>query len=851
MPDPSTSPGWLARSGACLGLMLALLPGLTACGGGEAPAQPTTAAAAPGEHRQAVAPVSTDLLFGWAELQYHELFPSGPVTAPLSAGGVSYSVRHYPLTGNYIGVAVDGGVWGYGPFTQNVLTTFGPIQGFACLVSPDACQPNPPSCRTTVDSGFSGNLDALYPESTGGGDGGSAGDGDGGSAGVGGSEGKVLGARLRVIRLADGALLGEGLTDPILGLSTVKWCPQDLPVLLEMQGAPGARYFDEAINDLVPFPVTQKLRALVDRFDENVGVSALTEAAYVYAMNNVVGDSAAVAAGTRALVTEGVPLRMTSAQVRQVNGQVLGEVNRRFTDRLQQVSIKALATPIDQRSRSDALPKNRYGRMAALTGGFAKLAKGYNASASAPALTFSKQLARDLSDGVIDDYALDGAPAAASGQLTYKGTEAGANWTLGQGALSLQFGRTTTLLDGEPYIDDRFVWLEYADSCAAGWGELRIGHYYLSTIGTVTLVESRAPAGGCIWDPGTTSSSRLDFLTGVRKLAGTTVGDRLFAITLDGDVFGWGLNGCGRVGNGVVTDTITSVPVKVAGIGRVVDIVATYGANIALTADGEVYTWGANHNALLGQGDLAAEPLCNDRQFGSRPAFYVPVRVIGTPRKLAGLSNIVAISGSSSFVTAVRADGRVFQWGSVPGADGRVTQKNTPQELPAVRNPRKVSSNERMSFGIVDGGQVVTWWLQPDEIFVGEAAASVKQPKTMKDIANVVDIVSDPLGTTLALRNDGTLLVWGSWFAQPTSIASTPRRLPGAWHRGAPQRQAAAHRAPERGGQLRGGHRCRQRHLPLHSRPHRGAARLGCRAGVRRRAATVLGQAAAGRAPRG
>ena len=772
---------WRAAGCGLMGVLFALLGG---CGGEGAPVGETTTAdahvTAPTERPLAVAPVSTDLLFGWAELQYRELFPSGPLTEPLLAGGVTYAVRHYPLTGNYIGVAVDGGVWGYGPFTLNVLTSFGSISSFTCLVSPDACLPVPPTCRTTVTSGFSGDLDAVYAESTGGGDGGSGGTGDGGgdgggSAGVGGSEGKVLGARLRVIRLADGVLLGEGMTDSTRGLSTVKWCPQDLPVLLEMQGAPGARYFDEAVNDLVPFPVAQKLRALVDRFDENVGVSSLTEAAYVYAMNNIANGSAPVAAGTRALVTEGVPLRMSAAQVRQVNAKVLAEVNRRFTDRLQQVSMKALATPIDQRSGSNALPKNRYGRMAALTGGFAKLARGYNAGSAAPALSFSKQLARDFSDGVIDDYALDGAPAAASGQLTYKGTEASANWTLGQGALGLQFGKTTTLLDGEPYIDDRFVWLQYADSCATGWGETRIGHYYLSTIGTVTLVESRAPAGGCIWDPGTTSSSRLDFLSGVRKLAGSTVGDRLFAITLEGDVFGWGLNGCARVGNGVVADVITSEPVKVAGIGRVIDIVATYGTNIALTADGEVYSWGGNHNGLLGQGDLDTEPLCNDRLFGIRPPQYQPVRVIGSPRKLAGLSDIVAISGSSSFVTAVRADGKVFQWGSVPGADGRVTQKNTPQELPAVRNPRKVSSNERMSFGIVDGGQVVTWWLQPDEIFVGEPAAGVKQPKVMKDVSNVVDIVSDPLGTTLALRNDGTLLVWGSWFAQPTAIASTPR----------------------------------------------------------------------------
>jgi hypothetical protein len=146
-------------------------------------------------------------------------------------------VRLYPVTGNVTGVAADGGVWGLGPFTGQVLTSFGRIDDFTCLVAPERCPAVNPSCTTTVASGFGGDLNAVYDA---GGDG--SADGDGGSAGVGGSEGKVLGARLRVYRLSDGALLGEGTTDPVQGLATVSWCKADLPVLLQLQGAscPGA-----------------------------------------------------------------------------------------------------------------------------------------------------------------------------------------------------------------------------------------------------------------------------------------------------------------------------------------------------------------------------------------------------------------------------------------------------------------------------------------------------------------------------------------------------------------------------------------------------------------------------------
>ena len=781
-----------------LGLALLLLA-LSACNGESDPSATAAgragpaAADTPAPQRQALAdaaPITIDALFDWAEQAYAPLFPQHVASHSLQADGVTYTVRFYPATGNYVGVDPSGGVWGYGPFTNAVLTSYGLIGEFTCLVSPGSCPPSPPC--TSVSTGFNGDLNALYPDA--GGD--SAGtDGDG-SAGVGGSEGKVLGARVSVYRLRDGQLLGQGLTDTQLGLVTVKWCQSDMPVLLEMQGAPGATYYDEALDQMVEFPLTQKLRALVDRFDENVGVSAQTEAAYLFALNQLQGSpggasatrrplSANALAGERPVLTDGIPVGLTGAQVRLANGAVLAEVNRRLTDRLKLPSMKALATPIDQASNDEALPRNRYGRMAALTGGFAKLARSYNETTPTPALTFTRQFARDFTDGRIDDYALDGRAVSTTGQATYRGTESGLAWTVGQGVLGQRFGRNTTRLDGNPYVQFKSLWLGYSPLCQSAFGEVRTANYYLSTFGTLTEMVWQAPPGGCIWDAGTTFSSRLNVLTGIRKIVASSDSERVFAIGLDGAVYGWGRNGCGRVADGVVGDTFVTEPRRITGLPRVVDIVPTFGINVALTANGDIYTWGGDYNGLSGQPPNAADPICNDTRKGNATLTSLPVRVIAQPRKVAGLSDIVAIAGRSSFVNAVRADGKVFAWGNVADAQGRVFLHPTPTELLNVQQPRKVVTTEDMAFGLTAGGQVLAWWTRPHEIFEVPTAL-LKQPVRLQLLDDIVDLAADPLGTSLALRADGTVFLWGRWLAGNGTITSRPRkadlpvRIPGS-----------------------------------------------------------------------
>ena len=251
--------------------------------------------------------------------------------------------------------------------------------GGASLTAPVVAEP--PNCKTTVASGFSGDLNALFPNAGGdstGGDGGSgdggSGDGGGGdgsgSAGVGGGEGKVLGGLVSVTRLTDGMVLGTAVTDRVDGLATVNWCRSDMPVMVTLSGQTGAKYYDESTDTLVDFLPGVELHTLVDRFDENIGVSALTESAYRYALNNVALNSVALALKPGAVATAGVPLRMTGEKVRLANNTILGELNRLFTDPLQQVSIRSLPTPLDSSSGDSVMPRNRYGKLAALTAGW-------------------------------------------------------------------------------------------------------------------------------------------------------------------------------------------------------------------------------------------------------------------------------------------------------------------------------------------------------------------------------------------------------------------------------------------------------------------------------------------------
>ena len=75
------------------------------------------------------------------------------------------------------------------------------------------------------------------------------------------------------------------------------------------------------------------------------------------------------------------------------------------------------------------------------------------------------------------------------------------------------------------------------------------------------------------------------------------------ALTVNGDLYCWGKNDCGQVGNGVTVYQYT--PVKV--LENVKDFYSNYNAiSAAITTNGDLYCWGYNWHGQVGNGSTVA-----------------------------------------------------------------------------------------------------------------------------------------------------------------------------------------------------------------------------------------------------
>jgi alpha-tubulin suppressor-like RCC1 family protein len=125
------------------------------------------------------------------------------------------------------------------------------------------------------------------------------------------------------------------------------------------------------------------------------------------------------------------------------------------------------------------------------------------------------------------------------------------------------------------------------------------------------------------------------------------------ALLSDGTMVAWGMNSSGQLGSG--NTTLSAVPVAVVPSGAlagksVVQIAAGADHNLALTADGRVYSWGANQEGQLGNGSSFPQTSTS------------PLAVSGSGL-IAG-QTVIAIAAGTSHSLALTSDGKVYAWGS-------------------------------------------------------------------------------------------------------------------------------------------------------------------------------------------
>lgn len=122
-----------------------------------------------------------------------------------------------------------------------------------------------------------------------------------------------------------------------------------------------------------------------------------------------------------------------------------------------------------------------------------------------------------------------------------------------------------------------------------------------------------------------------------------------------GQVWAWGANSDGRLGDGTTVSSPT--PIQVLGLGGVVAISAGNTHSLALLSDGSVRAWGANTTGQLGNGTTMAS---------------------STPVTVSSLSGIRSIAAGQASSVARDNNGLVWNWGRASGA----TASPTPSLVP-------------------------------------------------------------------------------------------------------------------------------------------------------------------------
>ena len=285
------------------------------------------------------------------------------------------------------------------------------------------------------------------------------------------------------------------------------------------------------------------------------------------------------------------------------------------------------------------------------------------------------------------------------------------------------------------------------------------------------FVELAAPPSGTVWAWGLNTSGELgDGTSGTNRLNPVqTVGlsnvtailggnSRGMALDTNGNVWTWGWNGSGQLGDGTTITRLT--PVRVSSISNITAIAMGLNHTVALQNNGTVWAWGGNNYGAIGDGTRGTNRV--------------------SPLQVLGLSNVTAIATGDYETYAVKSNATVWAWGynnSGQSGDGTGgTYRLSPVQVLGLSNVTAITVGRNSGSGDYvlarkDDSTVWAWGAnQFGQLGNGTNTASYATPTPTpaqvkladgSALSNVTTVVAAP-DHALALKNDGTAWAWGN-----------------------------------------------------------------------------------------
>jgi alpha-tubulin suppressor-like RCC1 family protein len=212
------------------------------------------------------------------------------------------------------------------------------------------------------------------------------------------------------------------------------------------------------------------------------------------------------------------------------------------------------------------------------------------------------------------------------------------------------------------------------------------------------------------------------------------------ALSSQGNLWSWGLNSEGQLGLG--SKQPVSAPQKVT-LEEIVAVSAGEGHSLALRRDGRVFAWGRNTEGQIGTGDTVSRL---------------------SPYLIPDLTGVVQVSAGAFFSLALLEDGRVIAWGDNRsgqlGLDpAKVALLQTPRFVAGLEHVMQISAGGRHVLAVTRQGQINAWGAN-EMGQLGDTSTDARFLPVLLNLEGIFRVVAAQQHS-LAQSSSGQIYVWG------------------------------------------------------------------------------------------